>query len=77
LSLPICSADRPFPVGSESWKTSRILLPPELGPLRFLNVLTGQWIEPTRTATQDWIFVGEALRELPIALLAGGPPVSQ
>jgi (1->4)-alpha-D-glucan 1-alpha-D-glucosylmutase len=77
LSVPICPADRPFPVGPESWKTSRILLPPELAPRRFLNVLTGQWIEPTRTATQDWIFVGEALRELPIAVLTGGPPVSQ
>jgi len=70
------SPEHPFPVGPDRWKTSRILLPPELGSRRYRNVLTGQCIEPTRTASQSWIFVGEALRDLPVALLIGGPGLS-
>jgi (1->4)-alpha-D-glucan 1-alpha-D-glucosylmutase len=72
LSAPVCSPEHPFPVGPDCWKTSRIMLPPELGSRRYRNALTGQYIEPTRTATQSWIFVGEALRVLPIAVLVGG-----
>ena len=77
LSASVCSPEHPFPVGPDCWKTSRILLPPELGSRRYRNVLTGQWIEPTRTATQSWIFLGEALRVLPVGVLVGGPALSE
>ena len=77
LSASVCSPEHPFPVGPGCWKTSRILLPPELGSRRYRNVLTGECIEPTRTATQSWIFVGEALRVLPVGVLVDGPRLSE
>jgi (1->4)-alpha-D-glucan 1-alpha-D-glucosylmutase len=77
LTVPISGSDHTFPIGPDCWKTSRILLPSELLSRRYRNVLTGQCIEPTRTATQGWIFVGEALRDLPIGLLIGGSPISE
>jgi (1->4)-alpha-D-glucan 1-alpha-D-glucosylmutase len=77
LSASVSSLEHPFPVGPECWKTSRVLLPPELGSRRYRNVLTGQYVEPTRTATQSWIFVGEALRVLPVGVLVGGSRLSE
>ena len=77
LSASVCSPEHPFPIGPDCWKTSRILLPPELESRRYRNILTGQLIEPTRSATQSWIFVGEALRVLPVGVLVGGPRLSE
>jgi maltooligosyltrehalose synthase len=77
LTVPLCSGDHVFPVGPDCWKTSRILLPPALAARPYRNVLTGECIDPTRTATQAWIFAGEAFRVLPVALLVGEPPLSE
>jgi (1->4)-alpha-D-glucan 1-alpha-D-glucosylmutase len=77
LTVPLCSADHAFPVGADCWKTSRILVPPSLAGRRYRNVLTGECIDPARTASQAWIFAGDAFRVLPVALLAGGPPLGE
>jgi (1->4)-alpha-D-glucan 1-alpha-D-glucosylmutase len=77
LTVPLCSGDHAFPVGPDCWKTSRILLPPALAARRYRNVLTGECIDPTRTATQAWIFAGDVFRVLPVALLVGEPPLSE
>jgi (1->4)-alpha-D-glucan 1-alpha-D-glucosylmutase len=71
LTASLCGNGRAFPVGAECWKTSRVLLPDALAGRRFRNALTGETVEPTRTAAQAWIFAGELLRHLPIAILVG------
>jgi (1->4)-alpha-D-glucan 1-alpha-D-glucosylmutase len=70
LAASLASDARPFPVG-ESWKTSRVLLPPSLADRAYRNLFTGEEIRPTRTAAESWLFAGEALSVLPVAILLG------
>ncbi len=60
---------QPLPVGGECWKTSRLMLPPELRDRRFRDEITGAEIRPTRVGENGWIFLGEALQTLPVAIL--------
>jgi len=62
------SAERPLPVG-EAWRTSRIMLPPALGALSYTDAITGAAIRPVITASASWLFVGQTLSVLPVALL--------
>lgn len=71
LVAPLVDADHPFPIG-DVWKTSRVLLPAELGALTYHDAFTGAEITPMSTASGDWIFVGQALQALPVAMLVGG-----
>jgi (1->4)-alpha-D-glucan 1-alpha-D-glucosylmutase len=61
--------DMPAPLGGESWKTTRVLLPETLRGRSYRNVLTGAEIRPTIAADSSWIFVGEAFEKLPVAML--------
>ena len=69
----LCSAlateERPLPLGGESWKTSRVLLPESLRNRTFRDAFTGTEIKPTTTGEQGWIFLGEVLAQLPVAML--------
>jgi (1->4)-alpha-D-glucan 1-alpha-D-glucosylmutase len=60
---------QPLPLGGDCWKTSRIMLPPELGEREFQDEITGARIQPTRAGDSSWIFIGEALATLPVAIL--------
>ena len=65
------SADPEFvPVGNSCWKTSRILLPPELAGRTFQHVLTGAGIQSTVADGESWIPVGELFETVPVAILA-------
>lgn len=57
------------PLGGEHWKTSRIMLPPQLRDLTFRHVLTGAEIRPTRGGEHAWIFLGEIFQHVPVAML--------
>jgi len=57
------------PLGGECWKTSRIMLPPELRERELQDEITGHRIRPTRTGDSTFIFIGDALQALPIAIL--------
>ena len=70
LTASLASDVRPFPVG-ESWRTSRVLVPPPLADRTYRNLFTGEELRPTRTATESWFFAGEALSVLPVAILLG------
>jgi (1->4)-alpha-D-glucan 1-alpha-D-glucosylmutase len=61
-------ADRPAPVG-EMWKTSRVLLPPPLAALAWRDAFTGAEVRPVRANESAWLFVGQVLKTLPVALL--------
>jgi (1->4)-alpha-D-glucan 1-alpha-D-glucosylmutase len=69
LCVALASSERQFPLGGECWKTSRLLLPEPLRHRTFRDVFTGAEIRPTVTAEHGWIFLGQALQELPVAML--------
>ncbi|HEY0874637.1 MAG TPA: malto-oligosyltrehalose synthase [Vicinamibacterales bacterium] len=73
IAARLCSRlwidEQPVPLGGESWKTTRVLLPETLRNRTFRNVLTGAEIRPTLAAESGWIFVGEAFEKLPVAML--------
>jgi (1->4)-alpha-D-glucan 1-alpha-D-glucosylmutase len=52
-----------------AWKTSRVLLPPELASRTYRNVLTGAELGPTTTATESWLFAGQIFETLPVGVL--------
>jgi len=60
---------QPVPIGGDCWKTSRLMLPPELRDRQFRDEITGAEIRPTRASETAWIFVGEAFQTLPVAML--------
>jgi (1->4)-alpha-D-glucan 1-alpha-D-glucosylmutase len=69
LCAALTDRDRPVPLGGESWKTSRMMLPPGLRDRTFRHEVTGAEIRPTRGADSAWIFLGEAFHTLPVAIL--------
>jgi (1->4)-alpha-D-glucan 1-alpha-D-glucosylmutase len=71
LVAPLVSAPQSVPLGGDAWKTSRILLPPELASRTFTNVLTGERVEPTSTVDEAWLFAGQVFGSVPAAILAG------
>jgi (1->4)-alpha-D-glucan 1-alpha-D-glucosylmutase len=58
----------PWPVGS-SWATSRVLLPMDGHAGAWRNLLTGDVVTPTETASERWMFLAQSLRILPVAVL--------
>jgi (1->4)-alpha-D-glucan 1-alpha-D-glucosylmutase len=58
------------PLGGEKWKTSRVLLPPELAGRAFHHAITGAQIKPTATMELAWIFLGQVFEHVPIGILA-------
>ena len=69
LCAALVDEERPAPLGGECWKTSRILLPDTLRHRTFRNAFTGEEVKATEGAGQTWIFVGQALNHLPVAML--------
>jgi maltooligosyltrehalose synthase len=60
---------QPLPIGGDCWKTSRLMLPPELADREFRDEVTGTQFRPTRSGDAAWLFIGEVLQTLPIAML--------
>ena len=69
LTAPLQSAGQPRPLGGAAWKTSRIMLPPELGARTFRHELTGAEIRPVVAGSQSWIFVGQVFETVPVGIL--------
>jgi (1->4)-alpha-D-glucan 1-alpha-D-glucosylmutase len=69
----LCSAllkgDVPSAPGGDHWKTSRVILPPELRERAFEHVITGAAIRPVATPDAAWIFLGEIFKDAPIGIL--------
>jgi (1->4)-alpha-D-glucan 1-alpha-D-glucosylmutase len=53
----------------EAWKTSRVLIPRELGGRTFRHEITGAEIRPASTADQTWLFVGQIFEHVPVGIL--------
>jgi (1->4)-alpha-D-glucan 1-alpha-D-glucosylmutase len=61
-------AGHPAPMG-DMWRTSRVMLPKALAALTYRDAITGAEIRPVRAQDSAWLFVGQALKTLPVALL--------
>jgi hypothetical protein len=70
LCAPIVDANHPIPFGGESWKTSRVMLPPALRNRTFRHEITGAEIRPTIASDSAWIFLGELFQTVPVAILS-------
>jgi len=68
LASNLITEGRPLPLG-DVWRTSRVMLPPALAGLSFTDAMTGAVVRPVTTASESWIFVGQAFDLLPVALL--------
>ncbi|HEX9367874.1 MAG TPA: malto-oligosyltrehalose synthase, partial [Vicinamibacterales bacterium] len=64
----LVTPDHPVPVG-DRWRTSRVHLPTALAALTYRDVFTGAVIRPATNGDGAWLFVGQALKQLPVALL--------
>ena len=65
----VAATDRPFPLGADCWKISRVLLPPALAGRPFRNLLTGERLEPVRKQDEAWLFLARVFATLPVAIL--------
>ena len=70
LAAAMISAERPLPTG-DAWRTSRVLLPAAFAALTFTDVLTGAIARPVTSPSGSWLFVGQCLDVLPVALIVG------
>jgi (1->4)-alpha-D-glucan 1-alpha-D-glucosylmutase len=69
LCAPLSDSTRPAPVGGDTWKTSRVLLPPELAGRAFRPAITGAEIRPTAPSGRAWIFLGQVFEHVPAGIL--------
>jgi len=68
LTARLVDASRPVPIG-DMWKTSRVMLPPSLAGLVYRDAFTGAEVRAATSNGSAWLFVGQALKTLPVALL--------
>jgi (1->4)-alpha-D-glucan 1-alpha-D-glucosylmutase len=64
----LITEEHPVPLG-DRWRTSRVHLPRSLAGLTYRDAFTGAEIRPATSGDSAWLFVGQALRQLPVALL--------
>jgi (1->4)-alpha-D-glucan 1-alpha-D-glucosylmutase len=73
LAAPLVTDTQPVPLGGDAWKTSRIILPPELHGRTFRHLLTGATLESTVAAGEEWLFAGQVFAHLPVGILTSEP----
>jgi (1->4)-alpha-D-glucan 1-alpha-D-glucosylmutase len=57
------------PLGGDAWKTSRIMLPPDLHGRTFEHRITGSQVLPTSAGGEEWIFAGQVFDTVPVGIL--------
>ena len=70
LASRLATPEHPVPLG-DRWRISRVHLPKALAGLTFRDVFTGEEIRPVIAGENAWLFVGQAFKQLPVALLVG------
>jgi len=58
----------PWPVG-QAWALSRLLLPTDSPDSSWRDLFTGNVVKATRTASDRWMFLAQALQAAPVAVL--------
>ena len=69
LVARLATPEHPVPLG-DRWRTSRVHLPKALAGLTYRDAFTGAEIRPVLSGDNAWIFIGQALKHLPVTLLA-------
>jgi (1->4)-alpha-D-glucan 1-alpha-D-glucosylmutase len=72
LASRLVTAEHPVPLG-DRWRTSRLHLPKSLAAVTYRDAFTGAEIRPVTSGDGAWLFVGQALKHLPVALLTAQP----
>jgi (1->4)-alpha-D-glucan 1-alpha-D-glucosylmutase len=72
LVAPLISEPTAVPLGGQAWKTSRILLPPELRDKAFRNEITNAELQPASSAGEAWLFAGQVFEEVTVGMLTVG-----
>jgi (1->4)-alpha-D-glucan 1-alpha-D-glucosylmutase len=72
LTAPLMDNTGGLPVGGDTWKTSRIILPIELHGRSFRHQITGVDIAPVAAGGEEWIFTGQVFDTIPIGILTSG-----
>ena len=62
------------PLGGDAWKTSRIILPPELHGRVFRHRITGVDVLPAAAGGDEWIFAGQIFDTVPVGILTSAQP---
>ena len=69
LCAALLGPDVSVPLGGQTWKTSRVLLPPELAGRTLRHEITGVEVRPTAAAGQAWVFLGQMFEHVPVGIL--------
>ncbi|HSC25952.1 MAG TPA: malto-oligosyltrehalose synthase [Vicinamibacterales bacterium] len=69
LCAPLVDRVQGLPLGGQSWKTSRILIPPELSGRTFRHEITGAELKPVTAGSQAWIFAGQIFDGVPAGIV--------
>jgi (1->4)-alpha-D-glucan 1-alpha-D-glucosylmutase len=69
LTAPLVPDAGSVPLGGDAWKTSRVLLPPELRDRTFRHELTGAEIKPSSAVDEWWLFAGQIFETVPVGVL--------
>ncbi len=69
LVAPLMTTEHPVPLGGDVWKTSRVLLPPELAGRTFRHAITGTEVTSTTAGDDTWLFAGQIFEHVPVGIL--------
>lgn len=71
LITALTTPEHRLPISVDTWKTARLLLPEDVTAKSFRNLFTGEQTRPLTLNGQAGIFIAEALRTCPVAILVG------
>ncbi len=69
LCASLVDGEHPVPLGGDCWKTSRVMLPPQLAGRVFRHEITGAEIRPVVAGQQAWMFIGQIFEAVPVGIL--------
>ncbi len=69
MIAPLIGETGALPLGGEAWKTTRVILPPELHGRMFRHQITGADIVPTAAGGNEWMFAGQVFERVPVGIV--------
>ena len=69
MTAPLIGESGALPLGGEAWKTTRIILPPELHGRMFRHQITGADIVPTAAGGNEWMFAGQVFERVTVGIV--------
>jgi (1->4)-alpha-D-glucan 1-alpha-D-glucosylmutase len=69
LCARLLGSEARVPLGSDVWKTSRVLLPQELAGRRFRHEITGAEVQPITASGRTGLLLGQVFEHVPVGIL--------